>query len=52
MEKNIRTVAVVGLQTDYGIDATIKSGFENGFKMIISKDANSTLYIYDRRAEL
>lgn len=41
-EKNIRTVAVVGLQTDYGIDATIKSGFENGFKMIISKNANST----------
>lgn len=34
-EKNVRTVAVVGLQTDYCIDATIKCGFEHGFKMIV-----------------
>ena len=33
--KNVHTVAVVGLQTDYCIDATIKCGFEHGFKMIV-----------------
>lgn len=42
VEKNIRTVAVVGLQTDYCIDATIKCGFEHGFKMIVPEKANST----------
>lgn len=41
-EKNIRTVAVVGLQTDYCIDATIKCGFEHGFKVIVPENANST----------
>ena len=41
-EKNIQTVAVVGLQTDYCIDATIKCGFEHGFKMIVPENANST----------
>ncbi len=41
-EKNIRIVAVVGLQTDYCIDATIKCGFEHGFKMIVPENANST----------
>ena len=33
---------VVGLQTDYCIDATIKCGFEHGFKMIVPENANST----------
>lgn len=42
VKKNIRTVAVVGLQTDYCIDATIKCGFEHGFKVIVPKNANST----------
>ena len=41
-EKNVQTVAVVGLQTDYCIDATIKCGFEHGFKMIVPEGANST----------
>jgi len=41
-EKNVRTVAVVGLQTDYCMDATIKCGFEHGFKMIVPQNANST----------
>lgn len=41
-EKNVQTVAVVGLQTDYCIDATIKCGFEHGFKMIVPESANST----------
>ena len=42
VKKNIRTVAVVGLQTDYCIDATIKCGFEHGFKVIVPENANST----------
>ena len=41
-EKNVRIVAVVGLQTDYCIDATIKCGFEHGFKMLAPENANST----------
>lgn len=41
-EKNVRTVAVVGLQTDYCIDATIKCGFEHGFKILVPQNANST----------
>lgn len=38
-EKEIMTV---GLQTEYCIDATIKSGFEHGFKMIVPEYCNST----------
>lgn len=41
-EKQIKQVIVVGLQTDYCIDATVKCGFEHGFHMIVPKDANST----------
>ena len=41
-EKNIQAIVVVGLQTDYCIDATIKCGFEHGFKMIVPENANST----------
>ncbi len=41
-KKNVRIVAVVGLQTDYCIDATIKCGFEHGFKMIVPENANTT----------
>ena len=42
IEKDVRTVAVVGLQTDYCIDATIKCDCEHGFKMIVLENANST----------
>lgn len=42
-EKKISTIAVAGLQTDYCIDATIKCGFEYGFKMIVPENANSTV---------
>lgn len=35
-------IVIVGLQTDYCIDATIKSGFEHGFEMIVPANANST----------
>ena len=37
------TIIIVGLQTDYCIDATIKVGFEHGFKMIVPANANSTV---------
>jgi len=40
--KNENTVMIVGLQTDYCIDATIKCGFEHGFKMIVPEYTNST----------
>lgn len=36
------TIIIVGLQTDYCIDATIKAGFEHGFKMIVPEYTNST----------
>lgn len=41
-EKNEHTVVVVGLQTDYCIDATIKCGFEHGFEIIVPQHANTT----------
>ena len=37
-----RELMVVGLQTNYCIDATIKTGFDNGFKMIVPEYTNST----------
>ena len=40
--KSISTVIAVGLQTDYCIDATVKSGFEKGYKMIVPEYCNST----------
>jgi len=41
-EKREDTVMIAGLQTDYCIDATIKAGFERGFKMIVPEETNST----------
>lgn len=41
-ENNVQTVVVVGLQTDYCIDATVKCGFEHGFKMTVPENGNST----------
>ena len=40
--KEVKTVIAVGLQTDYCMDATIKSGFEKGFEMIVPEYCNST----------
>ncbi len=40
--RNIKKVIAVGLQTDYCIDATVKSGFENGYEMIVPQYCNST----------
>ena len=42
LSKNEKDVMVVGLQTDYCIDATIKCGFEHGLHMIVPAYCNST----------
>ncbi len=42
-DKNEKEIIVVGLQTDYCMDATIKCGFEHGFKMIVPAFANTTV---------
>ncbi|MBP3886559.1 MAG: cysteine hydrolase [Cellulosilyticum sp.] len=36
-------IMVVGLQTDYCMDATIKCGFEHGFQMIVPAHTNTTV---------
>jgi len=36
------TLMIVGLQTNFCIDATVKSAFERGYKVIIPQGANST----------
>ncbi len=41
-EKGENTIVIVGLQTEYCIDATIKAGFERGFIMIVPANCNST----------
>ena len=42
-DKDEKTVIAVGLMTDFCMDATIKSGFENGFEMIVPEFCNSTI---------
>ena len=41
-EKGEKQLMVVGLQTDYCMDATIKCGFEHGFRMIVPEGGNTT----------
>jgi nicotinamidase-related amidase len=41
-ENGVERLIVTGLQTDYCIDATVKCGFEHGFKMIVPEHCNST----------
>lgn len=38
-----KEIMIIGLQTDYCMDATIKSGFEHGYKMIVPEYTNSTV---------
>ena len=40
--KGEKEIIVVGLQTEYCIDATVKCGFEHGFRVIVPKYSNST----------
>lgn len=42
-DKGEDTIVIVGLQTEYCIDATVKCGFEHGFKMIVPEKTNSTI---------
>ena len=37
-----KSLMIVGLQTNFCIDSTVKSAFERGFKVIIPKETNST----------
>ena len=41
-EKGEKQLMVVGLQTDYCMDATLKCGFEHGFQMIVPEGGNTT----------
>ena len=41
--KNEKDIIIVGLQTDYCIDATIKGGFEHGFNIIVPAYTNTTV---------
>jgi nicotinamidase-related amidase len=43
VNKGEKDIIVVGLQTDYCIDATIKCGFEHGFHIIVPAYANTTV---------
>lgn len=40
--KGVKTIILTGLQTEYCIDATVKSVFEHGFELIIPEETNST----------
>lgn len=40
--KGEKEIIVVGLQTEYCIDATVKCGFEHGFKVLVPEYANTT----------
>ena len=42
-KKNEKDIIIVGLQTDYCMDATIKCVFEHGFNMIVPANTNSTV---------
>lgn len=42
-EKGEDTIMLIGLMTDYCIDATVKAGFEHGFHMLVPSKANSTV---------
>lgn len=41
-KKGERQIMLVGLQTNFCIDATIKSGFEHGYEIYVPEYANST----------
>ena len=43
LQKQEHQVMVIGLQTDYCMDATVKCGFEHGFKMIVPAYCNTTV---------
>ena len=40
--KEVKNIILVGMQTEYCIDATCKSAFEQGFTVIFPEEANTT----------
>ena len=42
MESGEKDLMIIGLQTNFCIDATVKSAFERGYDVIIPKGTNST----------
>ncbi|MDK2866868.1 MAG: hypothetical protein PWP51_1426 [Clostridiales bacterium] len=42
-EKAVQTIAIVGLQTEYCVDATLRSAFDLEYQIIVPEDCNSTL---------
>ena len=42
LQSNDKELMVVGLQTEFCVDATIKSAFERGYKVIVPNGTNST----------
>jgi nicotinamidase-related amidase len=43
MGKGEKQIVIVGLQTDFCIDASVKAAFEHGFEGIVPEGANSTV---------
>ncbi|MEF9951148.1 MAG: cysteine hydrolase family protein [Clostridium sp.] len=43
IDKSEKDIIIVGLLTDYCIDATIKCGFEHGFNIIVPSYTNTTV---------
>ncbi len=41
-QKTDKRLMIIGLQTNYCIDTTVKSAFERGFEVIIPEETNST----------
>ena len=42
ISKKIERIIVIGLQTEYCIDATVKCAFERGFEVVVPEYSNST----------
>ncbi|MGL5085832.1 MAG: isochorismatase family protein [Clostridium sp.] len=43
VDKGEKDIIIVGILSDYCIDATVKCGFEHGFKIIVPAYTNSTV---------
>lgn len=41
-QKEVKTIILVGMQTEYCMDATCKSAFEHGYKVIVPEMTNTT----------
>lgn len=42
MEKGIDHVVIMGMQTEYCIDATVKAAFEHGFHVFVPENSTTT----------